>query len=99
MKLLARSFYLAFSTLGCFSLAVASPTPNEYVPCHQQAVQTLSACLEKNPGQNNSHCWNESQHANNVCYAGVRDGHLPDKARINAEKKAAAESALKAQRK
>jgi hypothetical protein len=80
---------LVFLTYS-LTLAVASPTANEYASCHQQAAKALSSCLDRNPGSVSDNCWTESRRANATCYASVRESHRPDMARIAAAKKAAA---------
>ncbi|MES3023239.1 MAG: hypothetical protein V4857_16865 [Pseudomonadota bacterium] len=81
---------LAFVLTCCFGSSVASPTSNEYAPCHKLAAYSLTACLEQNPGYVNDKCWKESKRQNDACYAGVRESHRPDKAKIAAMKKAEA---------
>lgn len=82
--------------LGClilpialwFSLAAASPTANEFTPCHQAASASLFQCLEENPGYTNDACWDTARRRQTACYASVQERHRPDKARIEAKEKA-----------
>lgn len=70
------------------SVAVASPTPNEFLPCHQMAASVLMKCLDQNPGYADDHCWDAARHQNAACYAKVQASHQPDRERIEAAKEA-----------
>jgi hypothetical protein len=72
----------------------ASPTSEEFLPCHKAASAVLQACLDKRPGVDDAACWTESRRANAACYTHVRQSHQrPDKARTQAAAKAAADRA------
>lgn len=81
-------FSLAFLLSAFYSLAIASPTPNEYSRCHQMAASLLLNCLNERPGYVNEKCWETSRHQTNVCYKEVIKSHRPDPAKIEAENKA-----------
>lgn len=83
-----RFGYLIFPLAFWFSLAAASPTANEFTPCHQAASASLFQCLEKNAGYVNDDCWNAAKRRNTTCYASLQERHRPDKARIEAAEKA-----------
>jgi hypothetical protein len=72
--------YLALLLLSTCLPAMASPTPNEYLPCHQQGAALLSACLDRDPGNANAglHCWADAKRAHDACNANVRASHRPD---------------------
>jgi hypothetical protein len=81
-------FSLAFLLSAFYSLAIASPTSNEYLPCHKMAASMLLNCLDERPGYVNDQCWESSRHQTNVCYAEVKKSHRPDPDMIEAKKKA-----------
>lgn len=72
-----------------WSSAVASPTSNEYEPCHRTAAALLQACLDENPGSINDTCWTKARSANQSCYTMVNDQHRkPDRKEVEARRKA-----------
>lgn len=83
----------ALPVLLCLAMgiATASPTPNEYTHCHQLAAQRLQRCLDERPGYANDHCWDGARKAQQQCYADVVAAHVPDRARIEAERRARSE--------
>ncbi len=89
VKILA-SACLAALFMSVSALSAASPTANEYLPCHQATAMTLQRCLDQRPGYKNDACWREAQQANTACYQQVKASHAPDPARIEAEKRARA---------
>ncbi len=72
------------------SVAIASPTPNEYERCHRMASSVLVMCLDKNAGSAGKKCWDAARRRNDACYADVRESHSrPDRQRrIDAERHA-----------
>ena len=75
------------------AITLASPTPNEYLPCHRLAAATLQACLDHGHETANQDCWNESRQRNATCYREVKLSHspVPHRERKAAEQKAAQE--------
>ena len=88
MKRIGRFLCAGVFPAFCFSLAAASPTANEFLPCHQLSSSMLSTCLDQNPGYVAANCWETARRANDACYATVRKSHQPDRDRIEAEKRA-----------
>jgi len=86
MKFIQR-FLLILPWACHFSLALASPTSSDYLPCHKMASLTLMECLTKNPGDND-HCWSQARSTHATCYANVNKSYQPDRERIEAQKKA-----------
>lgn len=72
------------------AITLASPTANEYLPCHRQAAASLQACLDHSPGAENQGCWRESQQRNASCYREVKLSHAPA---LHREREAAARKA------
>ncbi len=69
------------------TFAVASPTSNEYLPCHQMAASALQHCLDEIPGYADDKCWDEAKRVKSACYGKVVESHHgPDRNRIEAEK-------------
>ncbi|WP_143072502.1 MULTISPECIES: hypothetical protein [unclassified Variovorax] len=69
--------------------ALASPTSNEYLPCHALAARTLQSCLDASPGAEGTPCWPESRRARDRCYAEVRASHDRHNPRTQAMREAA----------
>ena len=88
-----RRFLILFFPLTCHVCAVvASPTSNEFLPCHKGASALLWYCLDERPGYSADNCWDRARKYNDTCYANVRKRHRPDPDRIKAEKKAREEA-------
>ena len=84
-----RRFLILFFPLTCHvGVAVASPTSNEFLPCHQMASSRLLHCLDERPGYGADNCWDSARKVNDTCYADVRKSHRPDADMIEAKKKA-----------
>jgi bifunctional DNA-binding transcriptional regulator/antitoxin component of YhaV-PrlF toxin-antitoxin module len=66
----------------------ASPTSDEYRPCHRLAAEVLQRCLDERPGYENAPCWDKAKTAQVSCYADVRANHRPDPKRRAAEEAA-----------
>lgn len=77
---------------GCVHAVMASPTSDEFVPCHQMASEVLLVCLNDHAGQTGDTCWDAARRNNETCYDRVFARHRPDKARIEAEKRALEQS-------
>ena len=67
--------------------AQASPTANEYEPCHKLGAYYLQTCLDRAAGQQQPQCWTEAHTAVDRCYTEVRASH--DKGRIEEKRRAA----------
>lgn len=85
---------LAATMLCAHGIALASPTVQEFLPCHRLAADVLQRCLDQRPGYHNDECWERAKTAQRQCYRQVSDAHAPDKARVDAEKKAIQASKL-----
>ena len=57
------------------SLALASPTDNEFRTCHKLAAATLQHCLDEQPGADRPQCWSKSRAAAKRCDADIREEH------------------------
>ncbi len=68
-----------------FATAIASPTSNEFVVCHQMAAADLDRCLNENPHSNTNDCWARSRRLHQSCYTRVFQSHRRDKTRIKAQ--------------
>src|SRR5436190_2215491 len=65
-----RRFLVLFFPLTCHvCVAVASPTSNEFLPCHQMASSVLLHCLDEKPGYSADNCWDSARKVNDTCYA------------------------------
>ena len=79
---------------GCAALmlalpaAIASPTANEYLPCHRQAARVLEMCLDDAPGGLHNACWKQARAHQEACYHEVRAAHVPDRKRTAAMRRA-----------
>lgn len=91
MKLALHFSRWIFITTCCCSFAVASPTANEFLPCHQMASSVLLHCLDEIPGSVDDKCWDAARRQNRACYAKVRESHRPGKDRARAVQAAQAE--------
>ena len=81
----------AAQVIALMSLALpvlASPTSDEYRPCHQLAAKVLQHCLDERPGYENAQCWDSAKQTQAKCYADVRASHRPDPKRRAAEEAA-----------
>lgn len=82
-------FRLCFGVLplACHAtLAIASPTSQDYEVCHRQASWILQECLNDNAGHPDP-CWSKARSEHEACYAKVNKGYRRDnKERIEAEK-------------
>ncbi|WP_157691528.1 hypothetical protein [Noviherbaspirillum autotrophicum] len=84
---LIRSYLLA--VLACAApAALASPTSDELLHCHQMASSALLRCLDQSPGYKNGNCWDTARSLNDTCYDNVRKEHRADTGRIEAERRA-----------
>jgi hypothetical protein len=82
-----------FMLLTCHvCVAMASPTSNEFLPCHKMASAVLLHCLDEKTGHGAGDCWDRSRNTNDTCYEDVWKSHRPDPDRIKAEKKAKEEA-------
>lgn len=87
MKPISIIVVLVFILNSHLPLAVASPTSNEYLPCHQIAASVLQHCLDEIPGYADDKCWDEAKRVKSACYEKVVESHhVPDKSRVEAEK-------------
>lgn len=89
-KALRTPLAFVFTLLVAHGAALASPTAEEFLPCHKMAADMLQRCLDGRPGYENDACWAEAKTAQQRCYRSVNKAHRPDKARIEAERRAAA---------
>lgn len=80
--------YLLLALACALPSAFASPTSDEFMPCHRLASSTLLQCLDQNPGLHDGKCWDSARKLNEACYDKVRKDHRPDAGRIEAEKRA-----------
>lgn len=80
--------------LSLHGIALGSPTAEEFLPCHRLAAEVLQRCLDERPGYANDACWEQARSAQQRCYRDVSRAHVPDKARIEAERKASAKTDL-----
>ena len=60
----------------------ASPTSNEFIPCKKMAAVVLENCL-MDDGED---CWVKSQQHYATCKKSVVEMHIPNAARISAER-------------
>lgn len=79
--------------LSCLAAvaAQASPTANEYLPCHQLGARYVQSCLDEAPGRPQPRCWTRARAAVDRCYGEVRDSHDRGKSGQKAAAQAAAE--------
>lgn len=89
MKTVIQFAGLVLALAGQVSLATASPTANEFLPCHRLATALLAQCLDATPGSEHELCWDSARRKHDACYEEVRASHVPDRKRIAAAKKAA----------
>ncbi|TMS57195.1 hypothetical protein MW7_014675 [Imbroritus primus] len=68
--------------------AIASPTADEYLPCHRQAARALEMCLDAAPGGFHDDCWKRGRAYQQACYRTVKAAHVPDRKRIDAMRRA-----------
>lgn len=85
MKLMLRRWLLILPLACHAALAMASPTSDDYVPCHRMASLILLECLNNNQNAGD-HCWNKAKSAHKTCYADVVKSYQKDSDRIKAEK-------------
>ena len=70
-------FRLLSILLGVVSVSViASPTPNEFVPCNKLAVAMLESCL----ADSDKKCWEKSKNSYESCRKKIFKRHDKDKA-------------------
>jgi hypothetical protein len=88
MKLFQSGAATLLAWAACCCCVYASPTLNEFLPCHKRAALTLQHCLDRQPGTANEECWLESRQVRDSCYDNVVSDHAPDKARAAAMRRA-----------
>jgi len=89
---LFKNATMALLTACQAPVALASPTADEFLPCHQIASSALLKCfkcLDQSHGYNSGKCWDSARALNEACYAKVSESHRPDAARIEAAKQTA----------
>lgn len=81
-----------FVALGLPSKVLASATENEFEPCKQLAVASLSTCLQNHSGNaaDIGQCWVDSQQHFLNCRQQVVDSHNP---KLQQQRREAAERA------
>lgn len=79
---LRRLTIFVLLSAGCFSLATASPTSNEFEVCSKTSSALLLACLNESINGVNDQCWDESKLNYNDCRERVIKSHQLDKERI-----------------
>ena len=89
MKTVIQFAGLVLVLAGQVSLAAASPTASEFLPCHRLATALPAQCLDATPGSGHEPCWDSARRKHDACYEEVRASHVPDRKRIEAAKKAA----------
>lgn len=83
---LGRSLWLL---CGLAPLAAASPTANEFEPCHRAAAMQLQRCLSEVGTGEGGACWTQAQTRHQACRAEVVRQHAPpDAARLRALREA-----------
>jgi hypothetical protein len=69
--------------------ALASPTANEFEPCHRGAAWRLQHCLSKAGMGDGAACWPQAQAYHQQCrQAVVQEHQRPDAARVEAMREA-----------
>lgn len=77
--------------------AIASPTADEYLPCHRQAARFLEMCLDAAPGGFHDDCWKRGRAHQQACYRAVKAAHAPDRKRTDAMRRAEDEARKRAE--
>ncbi len=74
---------------GLWPLAGASPTANEFEPCHRAAAMRLQRCLSEAGTGAGDGCWTQVRTHHQACRAEVVRQHAPaDAARLKALREA-----------
>ena len=72
------------------SVALASPTDNEYVICEQMVTSAMKICSEESPTHADSSCQEKARKIRTDCHDSVRKSHQTDEGRIKSQKAAEA---------